>query len=102
MADVNGLKVVNDTLGQLEGDKLLKDISRILKESCEEKGLAFKGGGDEFIMLLPICNELKCEEIMSEIENKCRESECKFIQLSISLGEVVKYIVDEDIYHYIK
>lgn len=102
MGDVNGLKLVNDTLGHLEGDKLLKDISLILKESCEEKGLVFRWGGDEFIMLIPNCNELKCEEIMSEIGDKCLEAERKFIQLSISLGEVVKSRVDEDIYHCIK
>lgn len=102
MGDVNGLKLVNDTLGHFEGDELLRTISRILQESCEEKGLVFRWGGDEFIMLIPNCNELKCEEIISEIEDKCLEVECKFIQLSISLGEVVKYSIDEDIYHCIK
>ncbi|WDU82777.1 diguanylate cyclase domain-containing protein [Caloramator sp. Dgby_cultured_2] len=33
MADVNGLKLVNDTLGHLYGDKLLISFSKILLES---------------------------------------------------------------------
>lgn len=102
MGDVNGLKLVNDTLGHLEGDELLKSISKILKEVCEEKGLAFRWGGDEFMLLIPNCTEAQCEEIMSEIEHKCMKADSKLIQLSISLGEVVKFHRDEDIYRCIK
>ena len=102
MGDVNGLKLVNDTLGHLEGDELLKSISKILKEVCEEKGLAFRWGGDEFMLLIPNCTEAQCEEIMAEIEHKCMMADSKLIQLSISLGEVVKFHRDEDIYGCIK
>lgn len=41
MGDVNGLKIVNDTLGHLEGDNLLKTISTILTEVCSNKGSVF-------------------------------------------------------------
>ncbi len=102
MGDVNGLKLVNDTLGHLEGDELLKAIAKILREACEEKGLAFRWGGDEFMMLIPNCTEAHCEEIMAEIEQKCIKADSKLIQLSISLGEVVKFHRDEDIYQCIK
>lgn len=102
MGDVNGLKLVNDTLGHLEGDELLKAIAKILREACEEKGLTFRWGGDEFMMLIPNCTEAHCEEIMAEIEQKCIEADSKLIQLSISLGEVVKFHRDQDIYQCIK
>lgn len=44
MGDVNGLKLVNDTLGHLEGDKLLKNISNILKHICDLQGYVFRWG----------------------------------------------------------
>ena len=102
MGDVNGLKLVNDTLGHLEGDKMLKDISNILKEACSKSGFVFRWGGDEFIILAPNCDEAKCEQIIANIISKCKKSEQKFIQLSIALGQVVRYSLKEDIYDCIK
>lgn len=102
MGDVNGLKLVNDTLGHLEGDKMLKDISNILKDVCSDNSYAFRWGGDEFIILVPNCNERKCEEIIENIIKKCQVTERDFIQLSIALGQVVKYSLKEDVYDCIK
>lgn len=102
MGDVNGLKLVNDTFGHLEGDQLLKDIANILKECCPQNGSVFRWGGDEFMILVPNCTELDCEALMIEIDEKCQKAESKFIQLSISLGEVVKKTVEKDVYKCIK
>ncbi|MGL5313672.1 MAG: sensor domain-containing diguanylate cyclase/phosphohydrolase [Peptostreptococcaceae bacterium] len=102
MGDVNGLKLVNDTFGHLDGDKMLKDISDILQEVCNRNGFVFRWGGDEFIILAPNCDEVKCEELIGNIINKCKKSEQKFIQLSIALGQVVKHCLKEDIYECIK
>ncbi|OOM16191.1 sensor domain-containing diguanylate cyclase/phosphohydrolase [Clostridium saccharobutylicum] len=102
MGDVNGLKLVNDTLGHLEGDKLLKNISNILKQICDLKGYVFRWGGDEFIILLPNSDQSKCEAVIRDIRRKCEEAESDFIQLSIALGESVKYDLKDDIYNCIK
>lgn len=98
MGDVNGLKLVNDTFGHLEGDKLLKNISSVLKHVCEDKGLIFRWGGDEFIILLPNSDEKACEIIIKDILELCSKSSYNFIQLSIALGESVKYSIKDDIY----
>lgn len=102
MGDVNGLKIVNDTLGHLEGDKLLINISKILKEICESKGYAFRWGGDEFMLLLPNFNEEKCDKIIADINDRCSSAHHEFIQLSIALAGEVKNNLDEDVYDYIK
>lgn len=102
MGDVNGLKLVNDTLGHLEGDKLLKNISNILKHICDLQGYVFRWGGDEFIILLPNSGQSKCEAVIRDIRRKCEETESDFIQLSIALGESVKYDLKDDIYNCIK
>ena len=103
MGDVNGLKLVNDTLGHLEGDKLLISVANVLREICSEfTKYIFRWGGDEFIILLPNAGEVQCEEIINKINNKCEEVEHEFIQLNIALGEAIKVTLEEDIYSCIK
>jgi diguanylate cyclase (GGDEF)-like protein/PAS domain S-box-containing protein len=102
MGDVNGLKLVNDSLGHLEGDRLLKSIASVLNKTCGDKGFVFRWGGDEFMILLPNCNEYDCEIMIEKIRNECKKNEYNYIELSIALGEVVKYSTEEDIYKCIK
>lgn len=98
MGDANGLKLINDTLGHLEGDKLLVNIAIIFKEVCGPDSYVFRWGGDEFIILLPNHDEEKCEKVIYEIKKKCESFDHDFIEINIALGEVVKYTVEEDIY----
>lgn len=51
--DINGLKNVNDLYGHSEGDKLIKDAAKILKEAVSDHHYLFRMGGDEFIVFLP-------------------------------------------------
>lgn len=97
MGDVNGLKLVNDSLGHLEGDKLLKSIAGVLNKACGDKGFVFRWGGDEFMILLPNCNEYSCERMVEKIRSECKKDDYSYIELSIALGEVVKYSLEEDI-----
>lgn len=97
MGDVNGLKLVNDSLGHLEGDKLLKSIAGVLNKSCGDKGFVFRWGGDEFMILLPNCNEYSCERMVEKIRSECKKDDYSYIELSIALGEVVKHSLEEDI-----
>lgn len=102
MGDVNGLKLVNDSLGHLEGDKLLQSISSVLSKVCSEKGFVFRWGGDEFMILIPNCNDCCCERLVEQIRSECKKDEYSYIELSIALGNMVKYSVEEDIYKCIK
>ena len=47
-ADVDGLKVINDTFGHLEGDQLLWDYASILRSVFRESDIVARLGGDEF------------------------------------------------------
>jgi diguanylate cyclase (GGDEF)-like protein len=50
-ADVDDLKVINDTFGHLEGDQALIDTANILKETFRESDIIARIGGDEFVIL---------------------------------------------------
>jgi diguanylate cyclase (GGDEF)-like protein len=51
--DLDHFKNINDTHGHLMGSKLLAEIGSAIKEKCRMIDLAFRYGGDEFVILLP-------------------------------------------------
>jgi len=53
MCDVDGLKLVNDTLGHEAGDRLLIAAARIIKNCFRQSDTVARIGGDEFAILLP-------------------------------------------------
>lgn len=86
MGDLNGLKVINDAIGHLEGDKILKEISKVIKNSCRKDDLIFRWGGDEFCILLPKTTEEEAEAICNRIRKNCKINHNTIIPLSIALG----------------
>lgn len=69
-ADCDHFKQINDTLGHEAGDKVLKQVGKILKEQCPEKGRAFRYGGDEFVMFMPLDESDDPEEIKNKVIKK--------------------------------
>jgi diguanylate cyclase (GGDEF)-like protein/PAS domain S-box-containing protein len=51
-ADLDNLKSTNDTLGHLEGDRLLRDAAHILRATFRESDIIARIGGDEFVVLM--------------------------------------------------
>jgi diguanylate cyclase (GGDEF)-like protein/PAS domain S-box-containing protein len=52
--DLDGFKQVNDRLGHLEGDRILRAFSQSLNDNIRrEVDTAFRYGGDEFVVLMP-------------------------------------------------
>lgn len=70
MVDIDYFKMVNDTYGHDIGDIALRRLSKVLKESIRESDVAFRFGGEEFIILLYNCEESKIQQIAENIRTK--------------------------------
>jgi diguanylate cyclase (GGDEF)-like protein/PAS domain S-box-containing protein len=67
MADINGLKTVNDTLGHEAGDDLIRLAARIILEAFRAEDIVARFGGDEFAVLLPETVSTVAEEAVERI-----------------------------------
>ena len=68
VADLNGLKVVNDSLGHASGDALLRRAGEVLREGVQRPHCAARIGGDEFVILMPACGETEGLQMIADIE----------------------------------
>jgi len=67
MVDVDNFKPINDTLGHAAGDKLLKDISQLIRSTIRDHDAAFRCGGDEFVIVLPRCSESGARKLLERL-----------------------------------
>ncbi|CAH1658543.1 MULTISPECIES: GGDEF domain-containing protein [unclassified Chelatococcus] len=68
MADLNGLKRVNDQLGHAAGDGLLRRAGEVLGKLVEKPHHVARIGGDEFAVLMPGVEQEEGEAVMLELE----------------------------------
>jgi diguanylate cyclase (GGDEF)-like protein/PAS domain S-box-containing protein len=92
VCDVDGLKLVNDTLGHDQGDRLLIASARVIRESFREGDLAARIGGDEFAIILPNTTEPAVENACQRIQETVDtyNAATPELPLSISVGFAVR------------
>lgn len=102
VADINGLKVVNDTFGHSEGDKIIQKAASVLRDSCRTEDIIARTGGDEFIIILPQTPLDIAMQIMERIGARC-DNECQnSIPVSISVGCAAKNKPEEEMERIVK
>jgi diguanylate cyclase (GGDEF)-like protein len=90
MFDVDNLKYTNDHFGHSEGDRLIKAVADILKESFRETDIVARIGGDEFVGILKdqdvnLTNDIKnrVEEEITKHNINCTKEHLK---VGLSMG----------------
>jgi diguanylate cyclase (GGDEF)-like protein/PAS domain S-box-containing protein len=91
-ADVDNLKVVNDSFGHRVGDNLIQDAASILTDTFRQTDIIGRLGGDEFAVILTRTNNLENEDSilirLTDNIKKFNGSKKRAYHVSISLGVV--------------
>jgi diguanylate cyclase (GGDEF)-like protein len=90
MLDIDHFKAVNDEHGHLNGDMVLKSVARIIQDRLRESDTVCRWGGEEFLLLLPECDELRafklCDDLRKIIEKRTFMNGQTEIRLTVSIG----------------
>jgi diguanylate cyclase (GGDEF)-like protein len=87
VADLDRFKQVNDTRGHAAGDAVLKDVAYVLRKQLRAFDLAYRLGGEEFLILVPGSDLEQTAELAERLRE--RVAECPVgegVQVTMSLG----------------
>ncbi len=87
--DINGLKLVNDTLGHIAGDELIAGASKCISQVFSSIGRCYRTGGDEFIVFSSINQEMIHELIdqLLDLTNNWKGEYCDSLSLAVGFAE---------------
>lgn len=56
LLDIDQMEAINERIGALEGDKVLRRVAEVMKETLRRSDELFRYGDDEFAVVLPDCD----------------------------------------------
>ena len=89
MADLDGLKQINDTYGHDAGDRAIKRVADLLRAAFRAEDYVCRIGGDEFaVIMIHAGSELKelVRQKIEEINRALKSSDDELPGLSLSVG----------------
>lgn len=87
--DVDYFKRINDSLGHLEGDRVLKELGKCLKKFGRRADLVVRFGGEEFLLMLPNTSVDNAVVLTRRLHRTISEIEVNGSPLTVSIGVTV-------------
>ena len=93
MLDIDFFKQYNDAFGHLEGDIVLRKLSRVLTRTVRRAtDIVARYGGEEFVVILPDADQKQTLDIAHNIQKSVNQlniaavSECTYENVTFSMG----------------
>jgi len=87
--DIDNFKQVNDTLGHIYGDGVLRTAADLIRDSMRDSDVCIRYGGDEFLVLLPETNARQASTAVDRLQSLVAEyplCDNPILQLGLSIG----------------
>ena len=90
MFDIDHFKQFNDAYGHLQGDRIIRDISKLLMKSIRQVDFPARYGGEEFAVILPAVDIkgalVVAERLRRKVEQFAFPGEAEPLHVTISIG----------------
>lgn len=80
MCDIDKFKDVNDTYGHNAGDAILSQMAEILQRNCTDSDMAYRWGGEEFVMIM-------CDKTLEECRARAEDIRLQVMDTDFDTGE---------------
>ena len=94
VCDMDNFKDINDRFGHLVGDEILRHIGNLFQTSIRHEDMAFRWGGDEFVILFQNQREEVARKRMSDLEARLQSFRVRglgVLPISVSWGTAEAY-----------
>lgn len=98
--NIDQFRVINDTCGNVAGDSLIQEVTRMLKQRVRKADKLIRLGGDNFGILLTECSTKEAEKVSLDLLNLFRDYRFEWqgkkygIRLRMGIAPFNKKIVD--------
>jgi diguanylate cyclase (GGDEF)-like protein len=104
--DLDNFKEFNDAYGHVEGDQVLRRLGQVLKRSIRNTDFAFRYGGEEFTILMPMTTSangsVMAERIRTEFKKEKFSPETgKDVHMTVSIG-LAQFKLQEDMKDFVR
>ena len=89
LLDLHRFKEVNELQGHLAGDRLLKEVGRVLSETVRDQDTVARQGGDEFSVLAPETTRVEAAALADRVREALRGLVAVGRPLTASIGIAV-------------
>lgn len=89
VTDLDGLKLINDTVGHEKGDQMLRTCAEVLASQLRSSDILARVGGDELVIVMPRTDYNAGEKLVSRIQANIEaynRMQSDHLPLSISIG----------------
>lgn len=86
LCDLDGLKIINDTMGHNVGDLCLKAVASALVENFRQSDLVARIGGDEFAVIMKHTTAKEIDAIRQKLRKSLKTVKVKNMELPISVS----------------
>lgn len=103
MADINGLRIINESFGFAFGDETLKAVAKAIQTTCGSDATAIRWSGDDFMILMTHTDHDAAELLTQTLKQQLEiQLAGEISRVSVTIGQ---YTVTDDsvsIFHAIK
>ena len=86
VADLDNFKLINDNHGHATGDAVLRDVAYLIRKELRAFDLAYRLGGEEFLILLPGSGEPEAFQVAERLREVVESRHIAGVDVTVSCG----------------